>query len=53
MKSCCRFVEYIIDMGPEGGDGGGRIIACGTPEEISVNVDSSIGGYLAELSDFK
>ena len=48
-----KSADYIIDMGPEGGDGGGRIIACGTPEEISVNVDSSIGGYLAELSDFK
>ncbi len=48
-----KSADYIIDMGPEGGDGGGRIIACGTPEEISINGDSSIGGYLAGLSDFK
>ena len=48
-----KSADYIIDMGPEGGDGGGRIIACGTPEEISLNGDSSIGGYLAGLSDFK
>jgi len=48
-----KSADYIIDMGPEGGDGGGRIIACGTPEEISVNGDSSIGAYLAQLPDFK
>ena len=48
-----KSADYIIDMGPEGGDGGGRIIACGTPEEISVNGASSIGGYLSGLSDFK
>ncbi len=48
-----KSADYIIDMGPEGGDGGGRIIASGTPEEISLNGASSIGGYLAELSDFK
>ena len=48
-----KSADYIIDMGPEGGDGGGRIIACGTPEEISLNGDSSIGGYLSGLSDFK
>ena len=48
-----KSADYIIDMGPEGGDDGGRIIACGTPEEISVNGDSSIGGYLAGLPDFK
>ncbi len=48
-----KSADYIIDMGPDGGDGGGRIIACGTPEEISVNRTSSIGGYLAGLPDFK
>ena len=48
-----KSADYIIDMGPEGGGGGGRIIACGTPEEISINGVSSIGGYLAGLSDFK
>ena len=48
-----KSADYIIDMGPEGGEGGGRIIAYGTPEEISLNEDSSIGGYLAELFNFK
>ncbi len=48
-----KSADYIIDMGPEGGEGGGRIIACGTPEEISINGASSIGGYLAGLFNFK
>lgn len=38
--------DYIIDMGPGGGDAGGKIIACGTPEEISKNANSVIGKYL-------
>jgi excinuclease ABC subunit A len=41
-----RSVDYIIDMGPEGGGAGGRIVACGTPEEIVLNDDSVTGGYL-------
>ncbi|MGC8553878.1 MAG: excinuclease ABC subunit UvrA [Candidatus Acidulodesulfobacterium sp.] len=47
-----KSADYIIDMGPEGGEGGGRIIASGTPEEISYNVDSSIGKYLSKLTGF-
>ena len=47
-----KSADYIIDMGPEGGEGGGRIIANGTPEEISVNKSSSIGKYLSRLIDF-
>ena len=47
-----KSADYIIDMGPEGGEGGGRIIATGTPEEISVNKSSSIGKYLSRLTDF-
>ena len=30
-----KTADYIIDMGPEGGDGGGTVVACGTPEEIA------------------
>ena len=37
---------YIIDIGPEGGDGGGRVIACGTPEEIVKVKESYTGRYL-------
>ena len=41
-----RSVDYIFDMGPEGGAGGGRIIAAGTPEEIKSNPSSVTGEYL-------
>jgi len=40
-------VDYIIDMGPEGGDGGGQIIAQGTPAEVAKNKKSYTGKYLA------
>jgi excinuclease ABC subunit A len=39
--------DYVIDLGPEGGDGGGEIIATGTPEEIAANPRSVTGRYLA------
>ncbi|GHU52244.1 UvrABC system protein A [Clostridia bacterium] len=42
-----KTADYIIDLGPEGGDGGGAIIACGTPEEISEDKNSYTGKYLA------
>lgn len=38
--------DYVIDMGPGGGEAGGRIVACGTPEEIAGNTDSMTGKYL-------
>ncbi|HVZ66777.1 MAG TPA: hypothetical protein VG917_00775, partial [Patescibacteria group bacterium] len=38
--------DYIIDLGPEGGDGGGEIIAVGTPEEVARNPKSYTGQYL-------
>ena len=41
-----RNADYIIDMGPGGGDAGGRIVACGTPEEVRRNADSITGRYL-------
>ncbi len=40
--------DYIIDLGPEGGDNGGSVIATGTPEEISKNQMSHTGKYLRE-----
>ena len=40
--------DYIIDLGPEGGDGGGEIIAKGTPEEIAKNSKSYTGMYLKD-----
>ena len=38
--------DYVIDLGPEGGDGGGEIVAVGTPEEIAANPRSVTGKYL-------
>ena len=38
--------DYIIDMGPGGGEAGGRIVATGTPEQIKANKDSITGRYL-------
>ena len=38
--------DYVIDMGPQGGKAGGRIVACGTPEEIAANQESVTGRYL-------
>ncbi len=41
-----KVADYIIDLGPEGGDRGGELIACGTPEEICRNERSYTGHYL-------
>ena len=38
--------DWIIDLGPEGGEGGGRILAQGTPEQVAANPDSHTGRYL-------
>jgi len=43
-----KVTDYIIDMGPEGGSGGGEIIAEGTPEAIAQNKKSITGKYLKE-----
>ncbi|RMG68973.1 MAG: excinuclease ABC subunit A, partial [Nitrospirae bacterium] len=43
-----KSADYIIDLGPEGGIGGGRIVAEGTPEEVSENPASHTGRFLAE-----
>ena len=41
-----KTADYILDLGPEGGDGGGRLVACGTPEEVAACEDSYTGQYL-------
>jgi excinuclease ABC subunit A len=43
-----KTADWIIDMGPEGGDGGGEVVAMGTPEEIARNPKSHTGAYLKE-----
>jgi excinuclease ABC subunit A len=41
-----KCADYVIDLGPEGGEAGGRIIATGTPEELAKNPQSATGKYL-------
>ena len=44
-----KTADYIIDLGPEGGDGGGTVIAKGTPEEIAEVAESYTGNYLKRI----
>lgn len=44
-----KTADYIIDIGPEGGDRGGTVVASGTPEEIAKNPDSYTGKYIAPI----
>ena len=44
-----KTADWVIDIGPEGGDGGGRIVATGTPEDIVKEKASYTGQYLQEL----
>ena len=44
-----KTADWVIDIGPEGGDGGGEIVAVGTPEDIVKNPRSHTGRYLADL----
>ncbi len=49
-----KTADYIIDLGPEGGDGGGEIVATGTPEQVAKNPKSYTGIYVKKaLSDYK
>ena len=44
-----KCADYIIDIGPEGGDGGGQVVAKGTPEEVAENPDSYTGQYIKKM----
>jgi excinuclease ABC subunit A len=44
-----KSADYVIDLGPEGGAGGGRIIAAGTPEDVAKHEQSATGRFLVEL----
>ena len=44
-----KTADYIIDLGPEGGDGGGTVIATGTPEQVAKNKNSFTGQYIAKM----
>jgi len=41
--------DYIIDLGPEGGDGGGEVVATGTPKQIARNPKSYTGKFLRSI----
>jgi excinuclease ABC subunit A len=44
-----KTADWIVDLGPEGGDGGGRVVACGTPEAVAAQPQSHTGRFLAPL----
>ena len=44
-----KTADWVIDMGPEGGDGGGKVVAVGTPEDVATVKESYTGKYLKEL----
>ncbi len=44
-----KVADHIIDLGPNGGDGGGEVIAIGSPEEVAKNPDSATGEYLKKM----
>ena len=44
-----KTADWIIDLGPEGGDGGGEIVAVGTPTEVAANKRSHTGHYLKPI----
>ena len=44
-----KYADYVIDLGPEGGSGGGTVVATGTPEEVAVCKKSYTGRYLKTL----
>ncbi|MCH5158853.1 MAG: excinuclease ABC subunit UvrA [Clostridiales bacterium] len=44
-----KCADYIIDLGPSGGDAGGTVVACGTPERVAQNPESKTGEYLKKV----
>ncbi len=46
-----KVADWLLDFGPEGGDGGGEIVAVGTPEQVAANDESWTGKYLKEVLD--
>ena len=48
-----KTADYILDLGPEGGDGGGRLVVAGTPEEVAACENSYTGQYLKPVLERK
>jgi len=46
-----KTADWIIDIGPEGGDGGGKVVAVGTPEDIAACTTSITGQYLSMVME--
>jgi excinuclease ABC subunit A len=44
-----KTADWVVDLGPEGGSGGGTIVAAGTPEQVAVNPASHTGRFLGDL----
>ncbi|MBS3808828.1 MAG: excinuclease ABC subunit UvrA [Desulfobacterales bacterium] len=44
-----RYADHVIDLGPEGGDEGGQVVATGSPEEVAASPDSYTGGFLRDV----
>ena len=44
-----KVADHVIDLGPEGGDGGGNIVASGTPEQVACVKESHTGNYLSQI----
>ena len=44
-----KVADHIIDLGPEGGDGGGQIVTTGTPEEVAKVKESYTGQFLSKM----
>jgi excinuclease ABC subunit A len=44
-----RSADHVIDLGPEGGAGGGRLVACGSPDQVAANPHSATGQFLRPL----
>jgi excinuclease ABC subunit A len=44
-----KTADWIVDMGPEGGSGGGTVVVCGTPETVAAHPQSHTGRYLRRL----
>jgi excinuclease ABC subunit A len=44
-----KTADYLIDLGPEGGDGGGKLVVAGPPEEVALHPESHTGRFLREI----
>ena len=44
-----KTADWIIDLGPEGGDAGGEVVVAGTPEDVAAHPESYTGRFLAEV----